>query len=153
MPHRLLPLIEGPLGNLLAYLGGGLAALAGGIRMLIAQADPAGDGMAAMPGYLSALGIFGGLVVAVTPLVLRVVDLARLRKALRDARHYLRNVEQQRELTASENRRLRDEFVRASRKYDFDLPAWFYSDPPAMPGTGDFPLLTDAPDPDADSRQ
>ena len=148
MPYRFAPLIP----DAYLYLTSGLTFVGG----LVAQAIPAPN-----PNAASALN--GGTIAAVivaaitasTPLILRAVDLVRSKEAIRQYRHYARNLEMQLDFKDGENRMLRDTLVRASRKHDFDLPDWFYEEPPEPPRTGDLPILPPivTPDPDRPSRE
>lgn len=133
-------------GNAL-IVGGGLFA---GLNGLLAQAAPTLEGI---PAYLNVAGIAGGLIIAATPLVLRVVDLQRLKEDNRKKDHYIRGVQNAARLKDLENRKLREFIVRSARVHDYDLPEWFYSEDigPVAPDTGNHPLLIKTPDPDAET--
>jgi hypothetical protein len=142
---------DGPLGNALIVFGGSFAGLNG----LLAQAAPTLEGI---PAYLNVAGIAGGLIIAATPLVLRVVDLQRLKdenrkkdEENRRKNHHIRNVIQSARLKDAENRKLREFIVRQSLAHKFKVPEWFYGEDmgPITPDTGDHPLIL-TPDPDAE---
>jgi hypothetical protein len=152
MPHRLIP----QFCDAVLYLVEGLRFVGG----LVAQAVPAPG-----PGTANALngGTIAAIVVAAitaaTPLVLRGVDLVRCKEAIRQYRHYARNLENRVNLKDGEIRMLRAELIRAGRKHDFDLPPWFFDhpqpdpnpDPNAPPGPILPPVVT--PDPHDPERE
>jgi hypothetical protein len=132
------------------YVSGSAAIVGGLAHTVIAQVVPEAMPAVGISGdrIVGIVGVIGGLIGVVTPLVLRVVDLQRLRESLKQHRHHARNLEQRIYYLDVENRRMRDTMVRMSRAHNFDLPEWFYSEPTpptAPPGTGDYPILP--PDP------
>lgn len=124
------------LSDLVLLIGGSISFVSGVIGKLVAfaQTDPIMAGG-------TTVAMVAGLVAAITPLVLRVVDLQRLRDRNRRLNAFIQTVEQRSGALDSENRRLREFIVRSSREHDFDLPEWFYAEPPSNVGTGDHALL------------
>jgi hypothetical protein len=144
MPNRLAPFVS----DLACYLMAGVSGAFAAGNAVVAQVGP--DPVTAVNG-----GTIAAVILAIlsgsTPLILRAVDIVRAKEAIRQYRHYAKNLEQRLDLKDGENRMLRDCLVRMSRKHDFDLPDWFYDDPePGPPRGGPVlpPVVT--PDPDAD---
>ena len=150
MPHRLAHYATDAVLYVIAGISGTVAA----VRGVWAQAGPpaANPDAAISGGTLAAVVV--AAITASTPLILRAVDLVRAKEAIRQYRHYARNLEQRLDLSDSENRMLRDALVRASRKHDFDLPDWFYDDPEPAPTRPSGPILPPVvtPDPAPEDR-